>query len=111
VLERHAPEGIREYRSENELKWLVGTGVSAAAVYHLREILDTAGYPNVKIVVSSGFSAAKCRVMGSVSAPIDVVGTGSFLPENWAETYATADIVSYDGVQTVKIGREFLLKK
>ena len=111
VLERHAPEGIREYRRENELKWLVGTGVSAAAVYHLREILDTAGYPNVKIVVSSGFSAAKCRVMGSVSAPIDVVGTGSFLPENWAETYATADIVSYDGVQTVKIGREFLLKK
>ncbi|MBT3703910.1 MAG: nicotinate phosphoribosyltransferase, partial [Alphaproteobacteria bacterium] len=23
VMERHAPEGIREYRSENELKWLV----------------------------------------------------------------------------------------
>jgi nicotinate phosphoribosyltransferase len=111
VLERHAPEGIREYRNENELKWLVGTGVSAAAVFHLREILDDAGFDKVKIVVSSGFSAAKCRVMGSVSAPIDVVGTGSFLPENWAETYATADIISYDGAQTVKVGREFLLRK
>ena len=111
VLERHAPEGIRQYRSENELKWLVGTGVSAAAVFHLRETLDEAGYDKVKIVASSGFSAAKCRVMGSVNAPIDSVGTGSFLPENWAETYATADIISYDGEPTVKIGREFLLKK
>ena len=111
VMERHAPEGIREYRSENELKWLVGTGVSAAAVFHLREVLDNAGFDKVKIVVSSGFNASKCRIMGSVSAPVDVVGTGSFLPENWAETYATADIISYDGTQTVKIGREFLLKK
>ena len=111
VMERHAPEGIREYRSENELKWLVGTGVSAAAVFHLREVLDNAGFDKVKIVVSSGFNPPKYRIMGSVSAPVDVVGTGSFLPENWAETYATADIISYDGAQTVKIGREFLLKK
>ncbi len=111
VLEHHAPEGLRQYRREDELKWLVSTGVSAAAVYHLRETLDKAGFDKVKIVVSSGFSPAKCRVMGSVSAPIDVVGTGSFLPDNWSETYATTDIVSYDGVPTVKIGREFLLKK
>jgi len=111
VLERHAPEGLRQYRREDELKWLVGTGVSAAAVYHIRETLDKAGFNKVKIVVSSGFNAAKCRVMGSVSAPIDVVGTGSFLPDNWSETYATADIVDYDGEQRVKIGREFLLKK
>ena len=111
VLEQHAPEGLRQYRREDELKWLVSTGVSAAAVYHLRETLDKAGFDKVKIVVSSGFSPAKCRVMGSVSAPIDVVGTGSFLPDIWSETYATADIVSYDGVPMVKIGREFLLKK
>ncbi len=28
-----------------------------------------------------------------------------------AETYATADIVAYDGEPRVKVGREFLLKK
>jgi nicotinate phosphoribosyltransferase len=50
-------------------------------------------------------------VMADTSAPIDVVGTGSFLPENWTETYATADIVEYDGVPRVKVGREFLLRK
>ena len=27
------------------------------------------------------------------------------------ETYATADIVDYDGVPLVKVGREFLLRR
>jgi len=40
-----------------------------------------------------------------------VVGTGSFIPEMWSETYATADIVEYDGVPMVKVGREFLLRR
>jgi nicotinate phosphoribosyltransferase len=111
VLERHIPRGIRQYRSEQELKWLVGTGVSAAAIYYLRDELDKAGFDKVKIVASSGFSHEKCRVMGSIKAPIDIVGTGSFLPGNWSETYATADIISYDNVPTVKLGREFLLRK
>ena len=47
---------------------------------------------------------------GMCSAPIDVVGTGSFLPDSWHETYATADIIAYDGVPKVKVGREFLLR-
>lgn len=111
VLERHMPRGIRQYRSEQELKWLVGTGVSAAAIYFMREKLDDAGFEKVKIVASSGFSVEKCRIMGNLKAPIDVVGTGSFLPEIWPETYATADIIAYDGVPGVKVGREFLLKK
>ena len=49
--------------------------------------------------------------MADAKAPIDVVGTGSFIPESWSETYATADIVAYDGVARVKIGREFLLRQ
>jgi nicotinate phosphoribosyltransferase len=110
VLERHAPGAIRRFRSDTELRYLVGTGVSAAAVWHLREALNSAGFPKVKIVVSSGFNVDKCRVMADAHAPIDVVGTGSFLPEHWSETYATADIVEYDGVPTVKLGREFLLR-
>ena len=48
--------------------------------------------------------------MAEAAAPIDVIGTGSFLPESWRETYATADIVEYDGVPSVKVGREFLLR-
>ncbi|HEX3991772.1 MAG TPA: nicotinate phosphoribosyltransferase, partial [Acetobacteraceae bacterium] len=98
VLERYAPGAIRRYRSDSELRALVGTGVSAAAIWRMREALDEAGYAKVRIVVSSGFGVEKCRVMADAKAPIDVVGTGSFIPDSWHETYATADIVEYDGV-------------
>ncbi len=111
VLDRRAPNAIRGYRSETELRYLVGTGVSAAAIWRLREALDDRGFPRARIVASSGFSVDKCRVMADAAAPIDVVGTGSFLPERWTETYATADIVEYDGVPMVKLGREFLLRR
>ena len=111
VLERYAPGAIRRYRSDSELRSLVGTGVSAAAIWRMREALNEAGYQKVRIVASSGFGVEKCRVMADAKAPIDVVGTGSFIPDSWNETYATADIVEYDGVPMVKIGREFLLRK
>jgi nicotinate phosphoribosyltransferase len=111
VLERHAPNAVRRYRSETELRHLVGTGVSAAAIWRMREALDEAGFPAVKIVASSGFNVGKCRVMADTRAPIDLVGTGSFIPDIWSETYATADIVEYDGQPMVKVGREFLLRR
>jgi len=108
VLERHVPKAIRGYRTEEELKILVGTGVSAAAIWHMREQLDRAGFERVRIIGSSGFGPAKCKVMAYARAPLDVVGTGSFLPEKWSETYATADIIAYGGERRVKVGREFL---
>ena len=111
VLERHAPQSIRGYRTEEELRYLVGTGVSAAAIWLMRQRLDEAGFTGIKIVASSGFGPAKCRMMAAANAPIDVIGTGSYLPELWSETYATADIIAYDGVPMVKAGREFLLRK
>jgi nicotinate phosphoribosyltransferase len=111
VLERRAPGAIRRYRSETELRYLVGTGVSASAIWRMREALDEAGFPRVRIIASSGFNVDKCRVMADTKAPIDIVGTGSFIPDLWGETYATADIVEYDGVPMVKVGREFLLRR
>ena len=110
VLERNVPDAVRGYRSETELRYLVGTGVSAAAIWHVREALDRDGFNAVKIVASSGFNPRKCRIMATARAPIDTIGTGSYLPESWPETYATADIVEYDGEQRVKMGREFLLR-
>ncbi len=111
VIERHMPEAIRRYRSDTDLRHMVGTGVSVAAVWRMREALDEAGFPRIRIVASSGFNVQKCRVMAEARAPIDVVGTGSFIPEAWGETYATADIVAYDGKPQVKVGREFLLRR
>ena len=111
VLDRNAPDSIRGYRTEAELRHLVGAGVSASAIWFLRESLDKAGFSKVKIVGSSGFGPEKCRVMAIAEAPLDVVGTGSFLPADWHETYATADIIEYGGRKSVKVGREFLFRK
>ncbi len=111
VLERNATRAIRGYRSEAELRHLIGAGVSAAAIWRLREALDGAGFPKARIVGSSGFSPEKCRVMALAEAPVDTIGTGSYLPEKWSDTYATADIVDYDGEARVKVGREFLLRE
>jgi nicotinate phosphoribosyltransferase len=111
VLERHCPQAIRGYRNETELRHLVGAGVSAAAIHHLRDGLNKAGFPKVRIVASSGFEPAKCKMMAEAEAPIDIIGTGSFLPQRWTETYATADIIEYDGERRVKVGREFLFRK
>ncbi|MBL27218.1 MAG: nicotinate phosphoribosyltransferase [Rhodospirillaceae bacterium] len=105
VLDKFAPDAIRTYRTESELRWLVGTGVSGAAIWHVRDRLDSAGFDKVQIVASSGFTPAKCKVMASIRAPADVIGTGSYLPERWSETYATADIIEYDGAPRVKVGR------
>lgn len=111
VLERNVPGAIRRYRNETELRHLIGTGVSAAAIWRAREALNEAGFHRARIVASSGFGVEKCRVMADARAPIDLVGTGSFIPDHWTETYATADIVEYDGVPMVKVGREFLLRR
>ena len=111
VLGRHAPDAVRDYRTETELHDLIGTGVSAAAIWSMRENLDNAGFHKVRIIASSGFTPKKCRSMAWANAPIDIIGTGSFLPERWSETNATADIIAYGGVPRVKVGREFLLKK
>ena len=87
---------------------LFGKGVSAAAAIHTRRALDKAGYRDALIVGSSGFDPQKCQIMGAAKAPLNMVGTGSFLPATLTETYATADIISYNGVRRVKVGREFL---
>jgi nicotinate phosphoribosyltransferase len=111
ALDRHVPRAIRGYRTEEELRDLVGPGVSAAAIWHMRERLDEAGFGKVRIVASSGFGPHKCKTMAIANAPVDVIGTGSYLPDRWAETYATADVVEYDGEPRVKVGREFLLRR
>ena len=89
---------------------LFGAGVSAASIINMRMVLDGAGYKQAVIVASSGFNPQKCHIMGSAKVPVDMIGTGSFLPATLNETYATADIISYNGKTRVKVGREFLIE-
>ena len=81
VLERHAPGAIRRYRSETELRYLVGTGVSAAAIWRMREALERGRLSRRADRRVVRLRRRKCRVMADARAPIDVVGTGSFIPD------------------------------
>lgn len=91
-------------------KILFGTGVSAANIVEMRNVLDMSGHHDVQIVASSGFNLRKCKIMANANAPIDIIGTGSFLPETLPETYATADCFAYNGKFSVKVGRESIFK-
>jgi nicotinate phosphoribosyltransferase len=89
---------------------LFGTGVSVAAVIQLRQTLDRNGFNAAKIVASSGFNLFKCKMFANARAPVDVVGTGSFLPDNLGDTFATADVFLYEGKPGIKLGREKLFQ-
>ena len=89
---------------------LFGTGVSVAATIQMRQTLDAHGFNAARIVCSSGFNLFKCKMFANSRAPVDVVGTGSFIPENFNDTFSTADIFMYDGQFDIKVGREKLFQ-
>lgn len=111
VIDKYVSSAFHEYKDKDEINYLLGMGVSGASIFYMREQLDQAGFDKVKIIVSSGFNLKKCLLMSKIKAPISGVGTGSYVPQNWSDTYTTADIVSYNGRLSVKQGREFLKQK
>jgi len=78
-------------------------GVNPQLVWNVRNALDAAGYPNVKIVASGGFNAEKITLFESLGAPVDSYGVGSTLIRG--ENDFTADIVLLDGEPAGKSGR------
>jgi nicotinate phosphoribosyltransferase len=81
-------------------------GVNPELVRKVREGLDREGFPDVRIVVSGGFSAAKIRAFEADRVPVDAYGVGSSLIRG--ENDFTADIVRCDGVPAAKAGRSEL---
>lgn len=116
VIEKYAPHMLERKLSPLEQKWLVDKGVSVAAVFHFREQMDAAGLKGLKIVVSSGFSADKCALFREAGAPVDVVGTGSWLPDGLEETYAKSETLGYANAGGIldlsaKDGREWVVSR
>lgn len=95
-----------------QLSWLLppterySRGISRELVINLRRALDENEGNHVKICVSSGFDSKK--IDEYFNTPIDVIGTGSFIPK-WPT--ATADIFEVDGVFETKKGREWGFQK
>jgi nicotinate phosphoribosyltransferase len=81
-------------------------GVNPQLVHKVRDALDAAGYRDVRIVVSGGFSVDKIRAFEAAAVPVDAYGVGSTLLRG--ENDFTADVVRSDGVDVAKAGREEL---
>ncbi|MEP7383303.1 MAG: hypothetical protein ABI910_16555, partial [Gemmatimonadota bacterium] len=91
------------------------TGVNPELVRRLRTVLDTAGFPEVGIIVSGGFTPAKIRRFETELVPVAGYGIGSSLlghndgaDDGLLNDFDyTADVVTVDGRRESKSGRGY----
>jgi nicotinate phosphoribosyltransferase len=81
------------------------TGVNERLVRKVRAALDEAGFEEVRIVVSGGFTVEKIREFEERGVPVDSYGIGSSLIRGSNDF--TADVVVTDGKPAAKAGRRY----
>jgi nicotinate phosphoribosyltransferase len=81
------------------------TGVNPELVRNVRRGLDGAGFPQVRIVVSGGFTVDKIREFEKQRVPVDGYGVGSSLFQGKFDF--TADVVLLEGNPCAKAGRRY----
>ncbi len=81
------------------------TGVNPQLVGNVRRALDAAGFPQVRIYVSGGFTVDKIRDFEQQGVPVDGYGVGSSLFQGRFDF--TADVVLLEGKPCAKVGREY----
>jgi nicotinate phosphoribosyltransferase len=81
------------------------TGVNPRLVWNVRKALDEAGFGDVRIVVSGGFTVDKIARFEELGVPVDAYGVGSSLIRGSNDF--TADVVVTDGKPSAKAGRRF----
>ena len=89
----------------DELGGFKPTGVNPRLVEKVRAGLDAAGYNDVRIVASGGFTAQRIREFESKGVPVDAYGVGSSLIRG--DNDFTADVVLLDGRPCAKAGRRY----
>jgi nicotinate phosphoribosyltransferase len=77
--------------------------VNDRLVRKVRSALDDAGFGDVKIIASGGFTVEKIRSFEAAGVPVDGYGVGSSLIRG--ENDFTADVVMSDGKPCAKVGR------
>ena len=77
--------------------------VNERLVENVRSALDGAGFTDVRIVVSGGFTVDKIRRFEAAGVPADAYGVGSSLLRGSNDF--TGDLVRADGQDAAKVGR------
>jgi nicotinate phosphoribosyltransferase len=91
---------------QDELGDFKPTGVNPRLVEKVRAALDAAGFPQVRIVASGGFTAERIEEFERAGVPVDAYGVGSSLLRG--NNDFTADIVVVDGKPRAKAGRRYM---
>jgi nicotinate phosphoribosyltransferase len=81
-------------------------GVNPRLVENVRRGLDEAGFPDVRIVASGGFTAQRIEQFERAGVPVDAYGVGSSLIRG--QNDYTADVVLVDGRPCAKFGRRLM---
>jgi nicotinate phosphoribosyltransferase len=89
----------------DQMGYFKPTGVNPQLVWNVRRALDGAGFPQVRIVVSGGFTVDKIRDFERQGVPVDGYGVGSSLFQGRFDF--TADVVLVEGKPCAKVGREY----
>jgi nicotinate phosphoribosyltransferase len=97
--DRLADEALRRLHGDD-----APHGVAPELVELTRSALDDAGFDDVKIVVSGGFTAQRIRDFEAAGVPVDAYGVGSSLIRGSNDF--TADVVMVDGRPCAKVGRQ-----
>jgi nicotinate phosphoribosyltransferase len=98
-------EDLVDHSLWHEMGGFKPTGVNPRLVEKVRGALDGAGYSQVRIVASGGFTAERIREFESKGIPVDAYGVGSSLIRG--DNDFTADIVCVDGRPCAKVGRRY----
>ena len=98
-------EDLVDHSLWTEMGGFKPTGVNPRLVEKVRGALDEAGYPDVRIVASGGFTVERIREFESKGIPVDAYGVGSSLIRG--DNDFTADVVLVDGRPQAKVGRRY----
>jgi nicotinate phosphoribosyltransferase len=98
-------ESIVDHSLWGEMGDFKPTGVNPRLVQKVRDALDAAGFEDVKIVASGGFTLQKIMEFEQAGVPVDAYGVGSSLIRGSNDF--TGDIVLTDGKPSAKVGRHF----
>jgi nicotinate phosphoribosyltransferase len=98
-------EDLVDHSLWNEMGGFKPNGVNPRLVQKVRGALDRAGHPDVRIVVSGGFTVDRICEFEAKGVPVDAYGVGSSLIRG--DNDFTADVVITDGRPSAKVGRQY----
>ena len=95
---------VDHYFDDKDTSGFDSHGVCKQLVFALRKALDDEGFNNVKITVSSSFSAEKIEEWVKEKVPVSMYGVGTYFVNNTTCGF-TGDLVMRDGKPQAKEGR------